>query len=446
MAKKVLIVSNGPVPPMQGYKIEGGGQRSWGLALGLTQNQSPVTVAVPITYSIGSDETAENIALVNWSSLDNLASLANKHDAVIVSYSSGKTAEFIAKHIKDSMSLILDCYVPIYVEISARESESVPNDYINYMVDLSKFNKSLKRGDYFLYANEPQKHFYTGVLSALGVINPYSYKNFSRLLHVPSGVDRDTTDAVANPYLDLGIKEDDFVLLWFGGLYPWFDISSLLKCMPKINQATPSHLVIVGGKNPYNQNVDIQKQFFAAQKYVDENNLDKVIHFVDWVDYSVRLSYYKHANAVISINKSGDENQYSWRTRVMDYIWGETPVITNGGDPLSELLIESNAAIKISNIDEKSISKILIDITKNDEKLTTMKKNIKSVKASFYWDKVVIPIKDALETRPNPDTEEEHFKSKIKLYKLRLWASRSSIASRLLRIRKRFFRLIKAKS
>ena len=74
----------------------------------------------------------------------------------------------------DHVMLILDCYVPIYVEVSARNAKDMPIEYHNYLVDLTHWNKALMRDDYFLCANEPQKHMYTGALGALGILNPYS--------------------------------------------------------------------------------------------------------------------------------------------------------------------------------------------------------------------------------------------------------------------------------
>ena len=64
---------------------------------------------------------------------------------------------------------------PIYVEVSAHDSDDREAEYRDYVAELARWNKVLLRGDYFLCASETQKIFYTGVLSVLGRINPLTY-------------------------------------------------------------------------------------------------------------------------------------------------------------------------------------------------------------------------------------------------------------------------------
>lgn len=420
--KKVLVISNGPVPPQSNYKIEGGGMRSWGLAIGLSSLNYEVTVAVRDNYPIQQKPKNDHIKLVNWSPGPKLGSLANEFDIVIISYSTGATAAYLAREINDHVTFILDCYVPIYIEVSARKSEKLADSYKNYQRDVRHFNTALMRGDYFLCANEAQKHMYMGVLSSLGIINPYSYDQ-RRILTVPFGIDsNDLPGNIPNPYSDLGIAKDDFVLLWFGGLYPWFDITKLLSATKNISSKDSRlKLVIVGGKNPYNKDPDFIKQHTNAVEYAKKHDLlDKHIFFVDWVDFDKRIQWYKHADAVISINNPGEENVYSWRTRVMDYVWGEVPIITNGGDPLSEMLIASDSAAHLSSLNEEDISSTISKFTNNRQQLDSYTKNLKRLRKKFYWEKVVEPIHASLQNSPNPHKQETTYIEKIGAKKRKL--------------------------
>ena len=64
MKKSCLIISYGPVPTPQYQKIEGGGMRCWGLALGLQQNGYDVTVAVNQSFPLDIS-SQDDIALIN---------------------------------------------------------------------------------------------------------------------------------------------------------------------------------------------------------------------------------------------------------------------------------------------------------------------------------------------------------------------------------------------
>ena len=259
--KTCLIISFGPVPTPKYQKIEGGGMRCWGLALGMQSKGYNVTVGVNSNFLLDV-ASINNISLINWQEDDKFKETINLYDIVIVNYSMGGPMTYIVDNISDHVRLILDCYVPIYIEVSARDSEDKATEYSNYSHDIIHYNKALQRGDYFLCANIPQKHLYTGVLSALGVINPYSYKK-ERILVVPFGIESGLNiDNPHNPYLSLGIKKSDFVLLWFGGLYPWFNINPLLDTVKKLSSEQSNFkFVIVGGKNPYNNHPDFVKQY-----------------------------------------------------------------------------------------------------------------------------------------------------------------------------------------
>jgi len=396
--KTCLVISYGPVPTPKYQKIEGGGMRCWGLALGLTANGYDVTVAVNNGFPVDITKTKEGVHLLNWQEDAKFAELINSYDSVIISYSMGGPTSFVIDYISDHVTLILDCYVPIYIEVSARNSADKTLEYTNYRTDIMHYNKALKRGDYFLCANVPQKHMYMGVLSALGVINPYSYEK-ERVLLVPFGVESTLNiNNSHNPYHELGIKKDDFTLLWFGGLYPWFNIEPLLEVIKDLSIKQPKlKFVIVGGKNPYNNHPDFIRQYEVARKYAENNNLiDKAILFVDWVDFNDRINWYQHADVVISINNIGEENIYSWRTRVMDYVWGEIPMITNGGDPLSDELIATESAIKLKDLEKKTIYDTIENLLNNKKALSAYKKNLLSVKSKYHWEKTVEALDEQL--------------------------------------------------
>lgn len=411
--KTCLIISYGPVPTPSYQKIEGGGMRCWGLALGLTAQDYDVTVAINGGFPLDINHTPEGIKLTNWQLDQQLIEQINTFDVVIVSYCMGDPTSFIVDHISDHVTLVLDCYVPIYIEVSARDSEDVATEYINYSRDIKHFNKALARGDFFLCANEPQKHMYMGVLSALGLINPYSYKKH-RVLVVPFGVESNVSIShPRNPYLELpGIDKKDFVMLWFGGLYPWFNIKPLLNAIQTYAAENKSFkFVIVGGKNPYNNHPDFVRQYETTHQFAEDTGLlGTSMHFVDWVDFADRINWYQHADVVISINNVGEENNYSWRTRVMDYVWGEVPMITNGGDPLSNELLAASAAIQLESLDEKHLYETVKKIADSAKLLKTTKHNLLRVKERYHWEKVVLPLHERLAQNEQPYLEEKQFR------------------------------------
>lgn len=390
--KTCLVITYGPVPTEQYKTVEGGGMRAWGIATGLRDNGYEVSVAVNQSFP-QKQSNHENINLTNWTLDGHFIDLINSYDMVIMSYCMGDSSQFVARHLSTNVCLVLDLYVPIYVEISARDSKDIEREYLNYEDDMARFNEVLRRGDYFICANEAQKTYYLGVFSALNIINPLTYRQ-DRLFIVPFGIHRDPPISTKNPYLELGIREDDFVVLWFGGLYPWFKIQNLLDAIKELSKKDKRFkFVIVGGKNPFNGHPDFTEQYDKTVRFAKKHMLtDNSLFFVDWVDFHERANWYEHANAVISINNTGEENSLSWRTRVMDYVWGGVAILTNGGDPLSETLINEQAAVRLFDTSANALSDAFKSLMHDQKLLDKTRKNIRQLQQNYFWDIVVKPL------------------------------------------------------
>lgn len=405
MQKRCLVVSYGPVPTPENQIIEGGGMRVWGLAKGLLSHGIETAVAVNSGFPLERTEL-DGITLLNWDLNEDFIQTLNSYDAVIVSYCMGDLSTFITDNIRDDIQLILDAYVPIYIEVSARDTNNMRDEYINYTADLARHNHTLRRGDYFLYANAAQEQLYTGVLAALGVINPYSYKT-PRLLYTPFGLHRDTPLPSSNPYYELGITDDDFVVLWFGGLYPWFRVDEYLAAIKTLSVDTTIKFVFVGGKNPFNDNADLARQYALAVDFAHTQQLiDSTVYFVDWIDFDTRINWFKYADIIVSLNQPGQENKYSWRTRVMDFVWGEAATITNGGDPLSDEMVSSKAAIRIDTLSSEAITEALVTAKNNPKKVARIRENVKKIKKQYYWDTVTSPLAEVITQADHPYNNE----------------------------------------
>lgn len=376
--------------------------RCWGLATGLRDNGHNVTVSVFEEFK-QTIPSHQGINLHNWALNDEFKEFINSFDAVVVSYNLGDPSVFVADNLSHHVTLVLDCYVPIFIEISARDSEDKAGELRGYLHEVPRFNHVLKRGDFFLCANEPQKHMYAGILGSLGVLNPYSYHQ-NRILVVPFGVDPDLSESekstTISPYTAAN-DPDDFVLLWFGGLYPWFNFKPLIAAVERLAQNPHFKFYLVGGRNPYNAHPDFVRQYEEVSAAFRENGLlNKSVFMVDWIDFDDRLRWFQNADMVISINSPGEENIYSWRTRVMDYIWGELPMITNGGDPLSDELITKQAGVQ-TTLDSEAITRLIQTYMSNPSAIVELRKNVRSVKEQYYWPKVTKPLSDQLISEDN---------------------------------------------
>ncbi len=386
--KRCLIISQGPVPSPEHTKVEGGGLRCWGLAKGLYANGiTEVTVAYHDSYKKEPFTSEyEGIELVTWDN-ETVGQLLQNYDTIIVSYCMGDLSVAVADTINPHQQLILDCYVPIYVEVSARDSDDPDREYAAFHQDVGNWGHVLKRGDLFLCSSEAQKNYYKGVLSALGRINPITYHD--QMIHVvPYGIYRDQAHASAKPISKLLTKKESKKILWFGGIYPWFDLRTLVDSIKLLNESVEATLVIVGARNPFNTHPDFVRKYDELMQYIESSQAGEYIKVQDWIKFEDRADWYLDSDVVVVVNQEGPENELAWRTRLVDFMWADLPIITNGGDPLGETLITWGAAVRFNGLTPKQMSTDLSSLLKDEKTTTSLKANLAKLKKEFYWDTV----------------------------------------------------------
>ncbi len=400
MSKRCIILSQGPVPTPEHKKVEGGGLRCWGLAKGMLANDPSLEITVAYHESYTQDvftDNFEGISIKTWD-LGNIAELVVGYDTVIVSYCMSELSVKTADAMRPDQQLILDCYVPIYVEASARDTDNLDREYYAFHGEVGRLAHVLKRGDIFLVANEPQRKFYRGVLAAVGRINPATYgQNLIQV--VPYGIYREEPKATEQPITKLmskGSKEKK--ILWFGGIYPWFDLRGLVDAVGILNEKVPAKLIIVGAKNPFNNHPDFTRPYDQLIEHIETTSSQDRVIVQDWVEFDKRADWYLDSDAVVVINKEGEENELSWRTRLVDFLWADLPLLTNGGDPLGEILIQKQAAQKLTGLTPKEIAHDLQTMLKDDKHLLKLKENLSELRSDYYWDTLTADLVNAVNT------------------------------------------------
>lgn len=388
--KKCIIFSQGPVPTPENTKVEGGGLRCWGLAQGIVANASD-EVDVTVVYNDAYRQDVftnkyQGIRIATWN-MTTVPDVLKDYDTVIVSYCMGGLSQAVVNALRVDQQLILDCYVPIYVEASARESADVESEYRSFMGEVPVWASVLTRGDVFLCASEAQKAYYEGVLSAVGRINPATYGE-DQILIVPYGVYKEVPEVTARPVTER-LGNDVRKILWFGGIYPWFDLRELVKAVQKLNKEVPSRLMIVGARNPFNSHPDFVAKADELENFVKSDvELAELVAFQDWVSFDERANWYLDSDVVIVLNREGPENKLAWRTRLVDFMWADLPIATNGGDPLGEEMIATGAAIRLTSLRSDDIAHDLLSIFDSSESMATLHEGLKSLRKKYYWDEV----------------------------------------------------------
>lgn len=397
--RNILVISFGPPPLKHLQAVEGGGLRCWNLAKGMqvAMPNFDVTLMYPNWYDTD-EQPAEydGVQLARWKDRQDMLDKLPDYEVIVVSYCYGDYSLDIANSMGPTQILVLDCYVPIHVEMCARRSPERLEEAAAYEVERVRWDAVLRKGSFFLCANSNQIHYYRGILHQLGRLNPVNYDN-DPLILAPFGISRDLPVPAATPIQELGVQPGVKKLLWFGGVYPWFNVKVLFDAVARLNLITPCVLIVVGVRNPFNSHplfVGLAAEIEAMAQSAEYAGL---VHLVDWVQYHDRANWYLDSDLTVMISQEGVENNYAWRTRLVDYIWANSPVATSGQDLLSQEMIKLGIAARL---DMGSSEKMALSLAKALDALPTLHENLRekghALKDTLYIDSIGLHIFEAL--------------------------------------------------
>lgn len=345
----VLVVT----PDVLGEKMAGPAIRAYEIAKAL-HNTCNVTLASTVECSL--EENAFHVIQVDDT---RLRIEVESNDVLIMQ------GHILSSHrwiVDTDIILVADIYDPLQLEILEQSKGFDIDQRIGYTVDtIEALNLQIERADFMVCASEKQRDLWLGNLGALGRLNPLTYDADPSLRNLidlaPFGIQESAPIQRVSGIKGRvpGISPEDKVLIWGGGIYNWFDPLTLIRAVAKM---TPSHpdlkLFFLGVQHP-NPNVLEMHMVNDARQLSDDLGLtDRQVFFnTEWVDYDLRADYLLDADAGASTHFDHAETAFSFRTRILDYIWAGLPIIATEGDTFAELVDEYELGVSVppENVD-----------------------------------------------------------------------------------------------
>ena len=316
--------------------------------------------------------------------------------------------------LRDSRKVIVvDVYDPLHLEQleQARdESDAVRRAAVRNATAV--LNDQLSRGDFFVCATPKQRDFWLGQMAALGRINPLTYdesETLDSLIAVaPFGVPNDPPSGAGGAVKGAvpGIAVDDEVILWGGGIYNWLDPLTLVDAVSRLKERRPNvRLYFMGSRHP-NPDMAEARMAAAARERSDELGLtDTHVFFSDtWVPYEARQGYLLDADVGVSVNLPHVESAFSFRTRILDYIWAGVPIVATAGDDFAELIERESLGLVVPPEDVDALEEALFRVLDDREFAAMCRKNVEAVRPDYAWSAVLSPLVEFCRTpRRAPD-------------------------------------------
>ncbi len=385
---RIVVVT----PDVLGEKMAGPAIRAWKIAEALSAEHEVVLLST-VACSRSSDRFSASFA-------DKKAFVRAVDWAEIVIHQ-GEIMATQPSLSKSSVIKVADLYDPIHLEVIEQSRAIAHKDQILiWGATLQSVIVQIMRSDFFLCASPKQRDFWLGHLAAKGRINVATLGSNSAidslLAIVPFGIEENSPKKKRSVMRGVvpGIADDDYVLLWGGGIYNWFDPLTLLRSVAKLVKEIPTtKLVFMGATHP-NPNVPAMHMAQSARDLSLELGLtDKNVFFLEnWVPYDDRADYLLEADVAVSTHFAHTETEFSFRTRLLDCFWASLPVVASGGDSLSAVIAEKGAGRIVAPEDEEALTEALLELGIDREARARCARSSGELADKYRWSVVLAPL------------------------------------------------------
>ncbi len=385
---RVLVVTGEPL----GDRMAGPAIRAWEIASALADEHD-----VRLVSTGGAHRTSPTFS-VEYAAGTGLREPTDWADVIVFQGFLLETAPWLKA---SSKVIVADVYDPMHLEQLEQAKDLGPAGRRNALaVTTHALNEQLRRADFLICASTKQRDFWLGQLAGQGRISPAVYDEDTSLDNliavVPFGIS-DTPPAQRRHAIKgtvPGIGPDDRVIVWGGGIYNWFDPLTLVRAVDRLkNPHGDVRLFFLGTKHP-NPGVPDMRIAWETRELADRLGLTgKYVFFNDgWVPYDERADYLLDADVGVSTHFAHLETAFSFRTRILDYLWAGLPIVATDGDTFGDLIRERGLGRAVPEQDADALEAALKEMLYDDEARSAAAAAVREVAGEFVWSRALRPL------------------------------------------------------
>lgn len=341
---------------------------------------------------------------VEFADEDRLRELVQSHDVLVFQ---GHVLSSFPWIVKSDIIVVADIYDPMQLEVLEQGKDLAPQERLDRTLStVEVLNVQLERADYMICASEKQRDLWLGQLAALCRVNPLTYDADPSLRSLidtaPFGIQESDPVATAPGIKGRvpGISADDKVLIWGGGIYNWFDPLTLIRAVAELSPVHDNlRLFFLGVQHP-NPHVPEMRMVTEAMRLADELGLtDKHVFFnKEWVKYDERASYLLDADLGVSTHFEHVETAFSFRTRILDYLWANLPIVSTEGDTFARLIQDHDLGVVVPPEDVSALAAAIETAVYDADAHSRYASNIAEFRETMRWSRTLRPLVEFCES------------------------------------------------
>lgn len=330
-----------------------------------------------------------------------LLDLVTRHQVIVVQGFGFALRPGLARHVADhNKYLVVDLYGPFGLEgIELRAGDPSEEAISANLREWAALNEQIKLADYILCSSERQRDYWLGMLSACYRLNPNTCANdhtARRLIDLaPFGLPNapPVHDHAVLKGVHPHIAPTDKVILWAGGIWGWMDPLSVLRAVANLSaeRQDVKLLFLSGHQGADPASVTMSEQAVRLSQELGLYN--RHVFFERWVPYEERENYFLEADIGICFHFDHLETRFSFRTRILDYIWAGLPIITGSGDTMGDLVQQHGLGYAIPPGDVAGLTDAMRNLLGEPDPRGSRREAFARLARDLSWENATAPLR-----------------------------------------------------
>jgi len=302
-------------------------------------------------------------------------------EVVIVAPWSLRTSDLLGSHL-----LIIDGVTPLPAELAMfQQTETIRTRSLRAR---SRIPLALARADALLVAGKNQRKCWLEILGSRRAELP--------IIDVPFGIPQSPPSDEMEEIP--GVPPGNAVILWWGGVWPWLDLETLLAARALLGRRKVS-LVIPVASRPGSLSAVFSLEELQQAKKRHSLRGSEVVPLKTWVPYMHRDRVLNRASVLAVLHQPSREAELCFRTRAMDALWAGVPLLLSEGGELAELA-RRNAWGSVIRPGDVSSAAAALDFLLRDDFHFSCREALEKSRPHWTWRRLLQPVADLIPRLP----------------------------------------------
>jgi glycosyltransferase involved in cell wall biosynthesis len=285
------------------------------------------------------------------------------------------TRAFVGDHL-----LVIDGVTPLLAELAA--SPQTREIARRRRTAGARLPLVAARADAVLVAGDEQMAWWSSRVS---------HRSDVPLIPVPFGISETDPSSDTDP-ID-GVPAGWSVVLWWGGVWPWLDLETLLAARARLGSARVSVVVPTADRPGGGAHFTSRELEAAAARH----GLEKpaVVPLERWVPYATRDRVLNRSSILAVLHRTGPESELSFRTRALDGVWAGVPLLLSEGGAAARIANAQGWGAVVPTGDAK-LTAAALDLLLSERSQGRCRTALADSREEWRWSTVAQPLLDVL--------------------------------------------------